>query len=1203
MDAHEPAGDAKGPTARPGGGAATAGGIGYQARVAAWISTCILAGDQAASPWGLPAHVRLDTIWCETDQPVDDLRVATSVGGFAFLQAKRRLDLGSRPESELASALDQCVRQLLSLGAGRREGRPWERRLDPTRDRLVLVAGPESSEPIRVHLPILVERLRAATPGQGFDVAKNRDEEDVLAVFLDLLAASFKKHRRSPPTDKDIAQLSEMLHIHILAVEPGGEGESLALDRLRHQLRQPDLSDAAWALLVASALRWAQRRGGAHRAGLADLLFNAGLPLRGMTLEQPALSTTRLLAICGRALPDQIRRLGRGNYAAELFVPRRARRRIDDFLDADTRFRVQAASLLDRLRAIAVAHDLGTSAIDSLLAQDAGPRLVEEALDPLRRTFRFAAVEKALALAERAIQEPLDSAFARQLVEILTLLETLPAFNQARLKQAAQYLNAVRRSNLSGGRGEMDGFWSLLPSAPSGRDWSGRELLANSLLQELETAATDCAARCLAIVGSAGYGKTSLLCSLADELGRETPTVLLSGEMTISSEYDVETHIQRLLERELGEDCRDWLRRVANGLNRTWGWLFILIDALNENTDPVRMARAVDQLVNHCRWQRVKVIVSCRDVHWPVFASKLQPLLTGKAPLILDEFSPEEQRQAMALYFEKFQLRCQLGPDAAALLKNPLLLSLFCRSNQGRDLGIVADLRALDVFDRFMAGATAGIVLRAALAGSALVDDLLWRIGSEMWRRRRTALRHDEAGITPREQSDPLSVYNQLRSEGILAANSAEAGSAAAGSSAHRLHFVYEAVAEYMIARAWAHHLEETTSRDTTLGRLLEEAIEALPSFASTLGALLFLDRMQAQSGEVLSRVISLLARRDDAFLAAQQPVVVAVFENLVVEKASDEAVFTLARFEALADPISRDALAPVVLRLLQHRREHPLVRSLALRLIEIDPGLLGAVPSGERSEDTENGTAQGKRGPGEDLSSPPHSGSESVPLALPPARHHYPREARLTALSLLVTTDLDAPLEIFLQGARKLGSVDLRSALEAFRALDRATDGTLFAVIDHQIVAGALEYRIYCAWLLRERYGRRPADFLVRLLTDPVTRVHRYALRLFRERAIEPELIEAVLAKLDGEPSLAAWHRTNLLTLLGSPERFRPPSLGAAETLRIRDVLSRAATHASPAVRKAAYQVALQYVSSTEILDLRRRIAADPSLSVRGLA
>lgn len=1162
-----------------GGGAAASAGIEYQARVAAWVAVSVLAQDEVSPPWSLPQNVRLEGVWCETDQPVDDVRVSTSAGGYAFLQAKRRLDLSRRPDSELASALDQFVRQFLRGDSRSASRKPWERELDPVRDRLVLVVGPESSAAIRVHLPRLLDRLAAGIPGQEPDVIATEAERGTLEVFRDLLVVSWRRHRGLPPATEELLRVARLLRVHVLEVEPMGSAETGAKEHLRRLLVHGDQAAAAWNLLVASCLRMASLRSGAHRGRLREILEEASLPLRDESSPSSPWSAATLHRLCQATLPEQVERVSRRRYLREVFVPRHGLGLLDAFLDAESHFRVEASRLLDRLRLIALRFGLDTTGIDRLLTQERmGVEIVASSLPGIKQSFHFDTVEKVLSWAGDLIRQRLDSEFERGRYGIGRDLQGLPFLGTSEISAALEALFQARREHLSGGRARIETFWSLLPNEHPDRP--ERAHLANSLLIDLEALAWRCSGRCVAVVGRAGHGKTNLLCALAEDLAREYPVVLLDGQMTLSSEYDIEAHVQRWLERQSGRDSRDWMVRAAETLERSGTWMFVLIDAVNENADPGKMVQALEDFAARSRGKRIRLVISCRDILWPVFALRLQPFLWDGAPIRLDEFSSPEWKRAADLYFERFSVRCDLGPEAERLLRSPLLLSLFCQSNAGKDLGRLQDLRAVDVFDQSVRHAVARIAERGTLANPALIEDFLQRLGMAIWIRRRTTIRPSEVDVTAQEQSDPRSIFNQLRSEGILAESSAARDSPAPSALDRPFRFVYEPFAEYVMASSWSQALAGQDWSREAVSKLLQEAVEALPRFATALGALLFLGRLRNNGSELIQEALLIMAAKGDDFFARQQAAVAAAFDSLPADQIRDEGIALLGRFEALASPETKDALAPTLLRLLQDRREHPAVRSLALRLLEVDPDLLASAASRPAVYQE---PAEGPVGP------------------LPPARHHYSRDTRLTALSLLVATEPDASLGLFLEGTRKLGRLDLSTALDAFRSLDRASDRVLFPMIERHL-DGAVEYRIYAAWLLRNRYGPRPAEFLLRLLTDPQTRVHRYTFQRFAERRVEEELIEAILARLDESPEVAPWHLVHLVDLLSRPARFDASSLKEGQQSRICRALAQASRHASPVVRKVAYQGLLSYPGCMELNDLRQRISADTSPSVREL-
>ncbi len=149
------------------GGAAAAGGFEFQARAAAWFATHVLAERTAAHLFGLDAGVALVSIRCEADAPVDDIVVETSAGGFLFAQVKAGLRWSTHPDSPLARAIDQFVRQYLAGLTASERRRPWERPLAAGRDRLLLVVTADGSRTVTVDLPSLLKRVRGLSGASG----------------------------------------------------------------------------------------------------------------------------------------------------------------------------------------------------------------------------------------------------------------------------------------------------------------------------------------------------------------------------------------------------------------------------------------------------------------------------------------------------------------------------------------------------------------------------------------------------------------------------------------------------------------------------------------------------------------------------------------------------------------------------------------------------------------------------------------------------------------------------------------------------------------------------------------------------------------------------------------------------------------------------------------------------------------------------
>jgi len=219
---------------------------------------------------------------CETGEPVDDLLVGTAGEGFAFAQVKHHVDLSTDPTSEFASAIDQFVRQYVACWEATGAANPWQRPLDPRKDRLLLVTSPSSSAAVKEHLPAALTRLRSLAPGQRVeDAAVNANERGALQVTLDHVQRSWQAAFGKRPTADEVRDLLSLLRISVLDVDREGQAEREAKDLLRSgALQDTARGDAAWATLVQACANFAQNRSGASLSELQTILLNAGIDLR-----------------------------------------------------------------------------------------------------------------------------------------------------------------------------------------------------------------------------------------------------------------------------------------------------------------------------------------------------------------------------------------------------------------------------------------------------------------------------------------------------------------------------------------------------------------------------------------------------------------------------------------------------------------------------------------------------------------------------------------------------------------------------------------------------------------------------------------------------------------------------------------------------------------------------------------------------------
>lgn len=250
---------------RTGGGAATSAGIEFQQKVGGLIGAGMLAGRPVDGRLEL-GGATAQWIRFETEAPVDDILVATSMGGFIALQVKTTASLSSDPKSPFGKSVGQFVRHWLASRDG--DGKlQWNRPLDPRMDRLVLVLGANSPENIRVHLP---EALRLRSQPGGGQLTKA--QAIAFEAFSECVAQAWTTAttaRFDPGFPTTIAAF-----VRIITIDPAGPDRASALSQLESVVADSNDATAALNALQQVTARLMSSRGGIDGPGLRALLAN-----------------------------------------------------------------------------------------------------------------------------------------------------------------------------------------------------------------------------------------------------------------------------------------------------------------------------------------------------------------------------------------------------------------------------------------------------------------------------------------------------------------------------------------------------------------------------------------------------------------------------------------------------------------------------------------------------------------------------------------------------------------------------------------------------------------------------------------------------------------------------------------------------------------------------------------------------------------
>ena len=243
----------------------------------AWLAAHLVARVFLPNRWRLDA-ADLTEIGGQTGERMDDVGATTERRGYVFVQAKHRLMLSQAVTSPLAEALDQAVGQFIDGAPQDPDGS--RRPLDPGRDALVICTDSAASASVREDLATVVTRLASHPPEVPFNqVAKNERERRALTVLLVHLRAAFTSRVDGiPPSEEQLREISRLLHVVSLDLDPGGNDRLVAETHLSGVLDDPGTASGAWNDLIALGQALIEGQLWANRGSVRHALAMGGHP-------------------------------------------------------------------------------------------------------------------------------------------------------------------------------------------------------------------------------------------------------------------------------------------------------------------------------------------------------------------------------------------------------------------------------------------------------------------------------------------------------------------------------------------------------------------------------------------------------------------------------------------------------------------------------------------------------------------------------------------------------------------------------------------------------------------------------------------------------------------------------------------------------------------------------------------------------------
>lgn len=207
------------------------------------------------------------------------------------------------------------------------------------------------------------------------------------------------------------------------------------------------------------------------------------------------------------------------------------------------------------------------------------------------------------------------------------------------------------------------------------------------------------------IVGSAGNGKTNIMCRLSEfAIANKIPVLLINARDI--NQNCVEYIYQQLPGIQIIKRFKHWyLRLVSLQLFLQRKHFYVLIDAINENDiDEFRnsIKKVIDCFSKH---KRVRILLSCRSEYFETrFKNYFEHYESNLYVynLMCNSYDERATKKMFQLYSDQYNVNGILAPHAKRrLLKSLFLMKIFFEVNQNKT-GSTIELRNAEIYSLYV---------------------------------------------------------------------------------------------------------------------------------------------------------------------------------------------------------------------------------------------------------------------------------------------------------------------------------------------------------------------------------------------------------------------------------------------------------------------------------------------------------------------
>ena len=296
------------------------------------------------------------------------------------------------------------------------------------------------------------------------------------------------------------------------------------------------------------------------------------------------------------------------------------------------------------------------------------------------------------------------------------------------------------------------------------------------------------------LVGSAGNGKTSLLCRMSEvAIANKMPCLLVNSRDIKEDCTEYITKKIPILPR-LKNMTRLYLRLISLVLFFQRKYFYIFVDAINENDREVFTDSISTLLETFSKYSRIRVLLTCRREY---FDSRYKTLFSAgeEEPYIFNlqeaEYDERATMKMIKAYMKHFNVRGPFSFETQEKLKNSLFLTrIFFEVNSNRD-ECMLEFRNAEIYKLYfekIASENKGVNL------NAIVNSIARYMFAEF--------QFDKIPIEELHlSSDDLDSLRNLLDNNLIISRSVHAGTGITEHEEEYVYFVFDELRDFCLAR------------------------------------------------------------------------------------------------------------------------------------------------------------------------------------------------------------------------------------------------------------------------------------------------------------------------------------------------------------------------------------------------------------------